>query len=187
MKKLPENFSLERYDLKVRLVNENDAEFILSLRANPNRTKHMITLEDEIDSQKKWIQEYKKREKEGLDFYLIYYNIEDKAIGLNRISHVDYKEKTAKASSWIAVEGLINEAFKMSIIQSEIAFNFLKVDTIQCDVHKNNSNVIKLFKLFDYKFKDDGTEYYHFSIIKKDFLKSYDNRLTKLFLQNLQE
>ena len=157
------------------------------MRLNPDRTKHMITLEDEIDSQIKWIQEYKKREKEGLDFYLIYCNNEDKPIGLNRISHVDYKEKTAKASSWIAVEGLINEAFKMSIIQSEIAFGFLNVETIQCDVHNKNSNVIKLFKLFGYKFKDIGTEYYHFSITKQDFFKTYDNRLTKLFLQNLQE
>ena len=69
MKKLPTNFSIEKYGLKVRLVNENDAEFILSLRADPNRTKHMITLEDEIDSQIKWIQEYKEREREGTDFY----------------------------------------------------------------------------------------------------------------------
>ena len=64
MKKLDENFSLERYGLKVRLVNENDADFILSLRTDPNRTKYMITLDDEIESQRRWIQEYKKREKE---------------------------------------------------------------------------------------------------------------------------
>lgn len=185
MRKLPENFSLEKYGLKVRLVNENDADFILSLRSDPTKTKFMITLDDEIESQKKWIQEYKKREKEGLDYYLIYSNIEDEPIGLNRISHVDYKNRTATASSWITVEGLINEAFKMSIIQSEIAFDLLKIDTFICEVHKRNSRVIRVFKLFDYKFKDNETEYYHFFIEKNDFLKTYDNHLTKLFLQDL--
>ena len=184
MKKLPEDFSLEKYGLKVRLVNESDAYFILSLRSDPSKTKFMITLDDEIESQKKWIQEYKKRESEGLDYYLIYSNIEDEPIGLNRISHVDYKERTAMASSWIAVDGLVNEAFKMSIIQSEIAFDLLRIDTFICEVHKKNSRVIRTFKLFDYKFKDFGTDYYRFYIEKDDFLKTTDNHLTKLFLQN---
>ena len=67
MRKLQENFSLERYGLKVRLVYERDAEFILSLRTNPYRTNYMLTLDNEIENQKNWIQEYKKCEKEGLD------------------------------------------------------------------------------------------------------------------------
>ena len=184
MKKLDKNFSLEKYELKVRLVNEEDASFILSLRSDPKKTKYMITLDDEIENQRRWIQEYKEREKEGLDYYFIYSNVEDKPIGLNRISHVDYIERTAKASSWITVEGLINEAFKMSIIQSEIAFDLLKIDTFRWDVHKKNSKVIRIFKLFNYKFEDNGTEYYQFSIVKSDFIKIYDNNLTKIFLQN---
>lgn len=185
MKKLPENFSLERYGLKVRLVSENDADFILSLRSDPSKTKYMITLDNEIESQKKWIQEYKKREKEGLDYYLIYSNIEDKPIGLNRISHLDYKERTAKASSWIAIEGLINETFKMSIIQSEIAFNLIGIESTWSDIHKNNKRLIRFYKLFDYQLKDIGTDYYHLHIMKSDFLKTYDNRITKLFLKDL--
>ena len=63
MKKLPDNFFIEKYGLKVRLVNENDADFIVSLRSDPNKTKYMVTLNHEIESQIRWMKEYKKREK----------------------------------------------------------------------------------------------------------------------------
>lgn len=185
MKKLDENFTLEKYGLKVRLVNENDAEFIVSLRSDPTKTKYMITLNNEVETQRRWIQEYKMREKEGLDYYFIYSNVEDKPIGLNRISHVDYIEKTAKASSWITVGGLINEAFKMSIIQSEIAFNLLKIDAFRFEVHKENSSLIRFYKLFDCKYIDNGTDYYYFINVKNDFLKTYDKSLTKMLLLNM--
>lgn len=185
MNKLPENFSIEKYGLKVRLVNMNDATFILSLRSDPNRTKYMVTLDEKTENQKKWIQEYKKREKEGLDYYFIYSNMEEKQIGVNRISHVDYKEKTAKSSSWITVDGLIYEPFKMLVIHNEIAYNLLGIETIRSDVHKKNSRVIRFLKLFNYKFKDNETEYYYLTISKEEFNKIYDYRITKLLLHNL--
>lgn len=175
MKKLPKNFSLEKYGLKVRLVNENDADFILSLRTNPNRTKYMLTLDNEIESQKKWIQEYKKREKEGLDYYFIYSNAEGKPIGLNRVSHLDYNVKTAKTSSWIAVEGLKYEPLIMILLGNEIVFNLIEIEATWGELHKNNSSAFKILKLFGYKLKDDGTEYYRSSLIKSDFLDACEN------------
>ena len=185
MNKLDKNFSLEKYGLKVRLVNEDDAAFIVSLRSDPDKTKYMITLDNNIESQKEWIKEYKKREREGLDYYFIYSNNMDIPIGVNRISHIDFKERIAKTSSWIAIKGLINETFKMSVIQSEIAFNILGLETTWCDIHKENKKVVKIFEKFNYKFKDTGTKFYHLYVTKNQFLKSYDHHLSKLFLQSL--
>ena len=175
MKKLPENFSLEKYGLKVRLINENDAGFILSLRANPSKTKYMLTLDSEIESQKKWILEYKIREKEGLDYYFIYYKDNEKPIGLNRASHLDYKTKTVKSSSWIAVEGLKYEPLIMILLGNEIAFNLIGIDSTWGELHKNNSSAFKILKLFGYKFKDIGTEYYRSSLLKSDFFEACEN------------
>ena len=42
-------------------------------------------------------------------------------------------------SSWIVIDGLVNEVFEMSIIQSEIAFDLLKIDTFICEVHKKTA------------------------------------------------
>lgn len=70
MKILPENFTIEKYDLKARLVNEKDAEFIVSLRADPNRTLYMVTLENNIEKQKQWIRDYKSGKEKGLSIIL---------------------------------------------------------------------------------------------------------------------
>ena len=172
MEKLSEDFSLKKYGLKVRLINKSDAAFILSLRANSKRTKYMVTLNNNISSQKKWIQEYKKREKKGLDYYLIYSNQDDKPIGVNRISYVDFQTKTAKTSSWIAVEGLNYEAIKMMIIQNEIVFNLLEIDKIWCDVHYKNKRAIRILELLGYSIKDTRKTYLKISLDKKDFFKA---------------
>lgn len=175
MRKLQENFLLKKYGLKVRLVNENDAEFILSLRANPNRTKFMLTLDNEIENQKKWIQEYKKREKEGLDYYFIYSNDEGKPIGVNRISHVDFNNKTGKTSSWIAIEGLKYEPLIMILLGNEIVFELIGIDETWGELHKDNNSAFKILELFGYKFKDVGTEYYKSSLLKNDFIDACEN------------
>lgn len=177
MKKLQKNFSIEKYGLKVQLVNENDADFILSLRADPNRTKHMVTLENDIEKQKKWIREYKKREEEGIDYYFIFSDTEENPIGVSRFSHIDFIEKTAKSSSWVAIEGLIYEPLKMVLMSNEIIFNSLGIETSWGEVFKNNNSVIKIFKLFGYKFKDSGLDYYYFTIEKNDFFKACENNI----------
>lgn len=175
MKTLDENFLLEKYGLKVRLVNENDANFILSLRSDPNRTKYMLTLDNEIENQKKWIQEYKKREKDGLDYYFIYSNKTGEPIGLNRASHIDYSSRTAKVSSWIAVEGLKYEPLIMILLGNEIVFKLIGVDETWGELHKSNNSAHKILKLFGYKLKDIGTEYYRSSLQKDDFFNACKN------------
>lgn len=186
MEKLLENFSLEKYGLKVRLINESDADFILSLRANPNRTKHMITLDNNLESQKKWIHEYKKREKEGLDYYFIYSNAEGNPIGVNRASNIDIHTKTSKSSSWITIEGLKSEPLKMLIMGNEIIFNLIGVETSWGEVQKNNNRAIKIFKLFGYKLNNTKTEYYDFSLSKSDFFKACENSiLSRIISKNI--
>lgn len=184
MKKLPENFSLEKYGLKVRLINENDADFILSLRANPNRTKHMITLDCNLERQRKWIQEYKEREKEGLDYYFIYTNAKGIPIGVNRASSIDHSTKTSKSSSWITVEGLKSEPLKMLIIGNEIIFNLIGVESSWGEVQKNNDRAIKIFKLFGYKFDTSDTEFCDFSLSKEDFFKACESSILSRIISN---
>jgi hypothetical protein len=72
MKKLPENFTLERYGLQVRLVNEGDAEFIVALRTDPRLSRYIHETSPSIEAQKEWIGNYKKREAQGLDYYFMF-------------------------------------------------------------------------------------------------------------------
>lgn len=183
MKKLSNNFSLNKYGLNVRLINKNDADFILSLRANPEKTRHMVTLDYDIKSQEEWIEKYKKREDQGLDYYFIYSKNKSKPIGVNRISHIDPKTKTAKLSSWIAIKGLKYEAIKMHVIKNEIAFNILGLSSSYGEVHKKNIRAIRIFNLFGYEFTDIDCDFYKICIEKNDFIKACKKNKVIHFLQ----
>ena len=87
MKKLPADFSLNRYGLFCRLVDESDAEFIVRLRNDDKLSRYIHSSCPDVESQKEWIREYKKREQEGSEYYLIFLK-EDKRVGLNRIYRI---------------------------------------------------------------------------------------------------
>ena len=180
---LPVDFTFKKYGLKVRLVNEDDSEFILSLRADPIKTKYMKTLDNNIETQREWIREYKKRERKGLDYYLIYLSSSNKPIGLNRISHIDDINKIAKASSWITIDGLVNETYKMSSIHSEIAFNLLNLDKLIFEVHKDNKLLNKAYKNLDHTQSEHEPDFINYSVSKDEFMKAYNSDTAKLLLQ----
>lgn len=181
MRKLPAYFTSEKYGLKVRLVNENDIEFILSLRTDNNKTRYLLTLTNNVKKQKEWMQKYKRRERQGLDYYFIYSDFDNNPIGLNRVSKISLIKETAKDCSWIAVDGLKYEAIKMLIIRNEIAFNQVGVNMLWGEVHKRNRKAIRIFKILGYKLKDVGTKYYNLSINKKDFFEACNNKLIDKF------
>lgn len=184
MKTLPENFQIEKYGLKARLVNEGDAEFIVSLRSDPKRTEYMVTLDDDIEEQRNWIRNYKKREQQGLDYYFIFSSKEDEPIGVVRASKIDLVNKTVKGNSTIVVEGLKYEALKMLIIRNELLFNVLGLDLIYADVHKDNSRILRILDLFGYTVKEDDGDYYYVSVTKQEFFKACENEIIDKFKNN---
>lgn len=61
---------LKSKTIKLRFVNENDASFILSLRTNNTYNQYLSPVKNDIHQQKKWIKQYKKREKIIRNFIL---------------------------------------------------------------------------------------------------------------------
>ena len=55
MTKLPENFELDRYGLHVRLVREEDAEFIVELRTSEHNSRYIHGTVGDIEQQKVWL------------------------------------------------------------------------------------------------------------------------------------
>ena len=53
---------LQSKTVKLRLVNESDASFILSLRLNENYNKFLSSVNNDIEKQKVWIRNYKQKE-----------------------------------------------------------------------------------------------------------------------------
>ena len=62
---------IEKYGLKARLVEEQDAAFILSLRTDPKLSRFLHPTENDEEKQRAYIRGYKEREKQGKDYYFI--------------------------------------------------------------------------------------------------------------------
>ena len=59
MIKIPANFELDRYGIHVRLVREEDAEFIVKLRTDPQHARFLGHTDNNVSKQVEWMREYK--------------------------------------------------------------------------------------------------------------------------------
>lgn len=144
MKKLSENFELERYGIKVRLVTEKDAQFILLLRTDPKLSRFIHETENDLDKQLEWIRKYKIREHAGLDYYFIYF-YDDKPFGLNRI--YDIHDDCGTGGSWVCQSNTkVEYSIATMLIERDILFDFLDLSFDIFDVRKGNKQVQKLHK-----------------------------------------
>lgn len=164
----------------IRLVHEDDAEFITKLRSDNERTKFMLTLNNDVNMQKEWIQKYKIREKQGQDFYFIFHDSNLKPYGLYRIYNVDYEKKSAKGGAWI--KDKYNKDYlstiKMFLFQKHFGFQILGLETIQSDFHKNNTTVINYYKSLGLKIPEAiDNDFIQLSLKKDEYLHSANELL----------
>ncbi len=170
MRKLSSNFKLERYGMHVRLVDEDDVEFILKLRTNRELTKHIFYVENNANKQIQWIQEYKKRENNGEDYYFIYsYN--GNPIGLNRLSEIT--GKTAEGGSLVFDPKSPFECpVYATLIQLDIAFTLLELDTVKGYMKKSNKRSYRFNKLMGAIIVDEDDQNYYIQYRKNNYLEN---------------
>lgn len=173
-KKLPSDFTLDKYGLHVRLVNEDDAEFIVKLRTDEKLGKYIHSTSPDIEQQKEWIREYKKREADGLDYYFIFYK-DGEPFAVNRLYHMDVPGHFT-SGSWICLPGHpTEEVVATSLIPRIIAFEMLDKE-IEYGVegcHEDNKKVVKYNLMIGMhikgKIKDVKGIYVTFDMPKEDF------------------
>ncbi|WP_025124802.1 GNAT family N-acetyltransferase [Myroides odoratimimus] len=151
---LNKDFSLRMFDLDVRLVEDSDAEFIVGLRSDIERTTYMVSVENDINKQITWINNYKIQEKKGTDYYLLYLKNGVK-IGVNRISHIDLVNKRGKLANWIKIRSEKGDANAMFKIWIYIYFEVLGLDNFFSDVHIDNVRCLSYFKECGFTIDDD--------------------------------
>lgn len=179
-KKVTDLMPLTRYGCKFRLIDENDAEFIFKLRTDPVLSRFLNPITGNLDDQREWIADYKKREQAGDDFYFICLGPEtDQKQGLNRL--YNFRESTFEAGSWLYLPHLdASRSVLGDILIREIAHNVLKFRESFFEVRKGNSAVIKYLKLFTpEKTMEDASSYY-FTISQKAFNR-HKKRILNLY------
>lgn len=171
--KLPKNFELDRYGLRMRLVREEDAEFILSLRTNPKLSKFIHPTENDLVKQCAYINNYRLKESLGVDYYFIFF-LHAEPVGVARIYNIE--DTTFTFGSWVFKEGLPYwVSIAGAIISREIAFETLgKAKELEVDgTHEDNKGVISFSRMLgmdfnDYKMDTKGKYLIGF-MLKEDF------------------
>lgn len=157
--KLPSNFELDRYGLHVRLVREEDAEFIVKLRTNSQNARFIGHTDNDVSKQIEWIREYKKREEDGTDYYFIF-GADNELFGVCRIYNITQRSFTI--GSWVfKSDAPKNAAIKASLITNEIAWNLFPDSVQYFDTRKENLAVVRYNKMLaDIVREDEDTFYF---------------------------
>lgn len=139
---LPSNFRLKRYGLDVRFVTEDDAQFIVELRTDEKLSRYLNKTTPDINAQKEWTKEYKKREAEGTDYYFVFEKPLGVPIGVCRIYNITETDFTI--GSWLfSPKAPVGAAILADIITREIAFDLMPQKRLLFDVRNENSNVLR--------------------------------------------
>ena len=169
------NIKALKYGLRVRLVNENDANKIVQLRTDSTLSRHIPKTDKNVEKQKQYIRDYKTRELNGLEYYFAYSNIESaEPIGFYRVHSIDFKNRTFTIGSWI-FERSVSERIPIiaDILSKSFGFVELNLETCYFDVRRNNKKVLRYHKLFSPIFiREDDEENNFFYLKKEDFNKN---------------
>lgn len=181
IKQLPLNFSMEKYGLKVRLANEDDTEFILSLRTDKELAKFIHQTDYDVQKHLDWFKRYRLREAEGRDYYFIYYK-DDKPIGTNRIYNIF--EYYGTIGSWLcSPDNEIEVSMATHFFLHDIIFEEIGLDFTVFDVRKGNKHVWKLHQQTGAKKIGESEIDYYFVTTKTEYQKRRNNLLEILNLK----
>ncbi len=173
---LPPDFTMEKYGLFARFVNEEDAEFIIKLRTDPKLGKLIHDTDGSYEKQLEWIRNYKVRERKGEDYYFIFYK-DGERVGLYRLYCIH--DTTFTSGSWVfSPDASFECCIAASIMLRELAFEQMGMELEDGwdGVHVNNKKVIKFNKMIGLKetgrFMDVKGEYLAMQMTKEDFEKN---------------
>jgi RimJ/RimL family protein N-acetyltransferase len=133
----------------LRLVEEGDARFILDLRCNPQRGKHLSPVENDLDKQIAWIRDYKLREKAGVEYYVIteLRTPPHTRFGTARMYNICPDSFTI--GSWLlAPEVSRVVGIEMVLGGYDFGFNILNLEKAYLDVRRTNIQGVRFHERF---------------------------------------
>ena len=159
---------INKYGIILRPVEVDDAEFILSLRTDSNLNQFISYTNPRIDDQINWIENYKIREKSGLEYYYVAEDNEGNKFGTIRL--YDFDEKSFEIGSWLfRTNSPLGMAVKAHFIGFETGFEVLKADYCRFEIRKKNLAVLRYMNDFKAdKVGEDDLNYY-FTLSKEKF------------------
>lgn len=177
MGKIIEPEKLQGKYVNLREVTVDDAEFILSLRCDPKKSRYLNPTEYNIPKQQEYIRNYLKKDDE---WYFIVENKNHKPLGTERIYGVKGNQFTS--GSWLMIDDVqLEEVMEGGFLLRNYAFNVLGFEKDYFDVRKDNKKVVRHHKSYGAKIVGESDIDYFFEYYKEQFNQTVEN--TKRILE----
>ncbi|MDN2479989.1 GNAT family N-acetyltransferase [Vibrio agarivorans] len=152
--------------ITLRLVEESDADFIVSLRTDDKYNKYLSTVGSDVDAQRKWISSYKEKERNKNEYYFIIQRNDGVRCGTVRV--YDLKEDSFCWGSWILNEDKTRyAAVESALLVYEFGFKHLGFNQSHFEVVKGNTKVIDFHKKFGAEQVDEDADHFYFTISRE--------------------
>lgn len=162
----------------LREVTLDDAEFILTLRTDPKKSRYLSPTISDITQQRAFIERYLQS---LTDYYFIICDWSARSLGTVRI--YDIQGDSFCWGSWIISDSApIGTAMESALLLYDFAFFSLHYKNSHFDVRKDNRRVVKFHERFGAQItrEDESNFYFSYNII------SYLNARQK-YSKHLQE
>ncbi|HEY5592757.1 MAG TPA: GNAT family N-acetyltransferase [Paludibacter sp.] len=163
-------------NFKIRLIEEEDADFILKLRNNPKLNRYLSPTSISVDDQIKWIINYKKKEKNEKEFYYVIFENGTKK-GLYRLYNINNVSFTI--GSWLFD---VCEDKQLPVItdllMADIGYYELNKKVLLFDVRKENKKVIQYHALKNPLIYSDDELNNYYLLTKEHWDESKQNVLS---------
>jgi RimJ/RimL family protein N-acetyltransferase len=134
--------NLEYKNIKLRLVEAKDADFILSLRLDQKYNRYLSKVVADVEAQRAWIESYKVDEADGKQYYFIIERIDGTPCGTIRI--YDLTSDSFCWGSWILNHNKTKyAALESAFLVYRYGFDFLGFNKSHFEVLKDNQGVIE--------------------------------------------
>lgn len=154
---------LESKSIRLRFVEESDAEFILKLRLDEKYNQFLSSVSADVQSQKNWIKDYKLDEEAGKQYYFIIELLDSTPCGTVRV--YDLKEDSFCWGSWILNEDKTRyAALESAFLVYKFGFEKLGYKKSHFDVMKGNEKVISFHEKMGAKKIDEDADNFYFNI-----------------------
>lgn len=173
------DYKLEGKYVNLRSVTEDDAEFILDIRNNPQVSKYLPPLNVTVEQQRQWIT---KQRADRDSYYFILETPDSTPIGtLSIYDIVDDHGEGGRSCS-------IGEPFaniEASVLLNDFTFSTLGLSYATIWVYEGNKSVLALNEAFGYKWTSektdsDGQPYKEGILYKEIYLQKRERILKKL-------
>lgn len=139
--------TVEGVFLRLRPVQVDDASYIFRLRSDPRYATHLSPITGTVEDQRRWIQNYKEREAEGLEIYYVIERRDEIPCGLVRLYNIGSDIFTW--GSWILDENKTPKAaLESSLLSYDVGFNKLGLRKAVFDVRRNNHHALAFYRRF---------------------------------------